>query len=66
MNNGHIRKPLLGEVYQDSGSDILPDRRVGGDIITRSTMNSIVRRKVICFPISLILRNVRPFGHQVV
>ena len=65
-NNGHVHKPLLTEAYQDSGSDVLLDRRMGGDIINRSTLNFVIGRKVFYFPISVILRNVRPFGHQVV
>lgn len=63
-NNGHLDESLMWQENDNCNSVNMSQRRIGGGVIDRLTLRSLEDRRNFLFPFSLILHNVRPFGHQ--
>eukprot|EP00250_Pteridium_aquilinum_P010753 c19609_g1_i2 orf=575-4888(+) len=63
-SNGHINQPLLYEAHEESTLSSIAQKKLGGGLIDRLTVQTLVDRKGPFLLLTLILHNVRPFGHQ--
>ncbi|KAH7294748.1 hypothetical protein KP509_27G016400 [Ceratopteris richardii] len=59
-----FQQPLLYDVQQESINGSMPHKKIAGGLIDKSTIKSLPNRKGPFFLLTLILHNVRPFGHQ--
>ena len=64
---------LVGTSFKQAepyGSQVLSRRRItggaNGGLVTEVTLKSLNNRRDCLFPISLLLHNTRPIGHQVI
>ena len=65
MNEGELRRRPswhLGPSYSSLG---IGRRRIGGATLDAASVRSLEDRHYNIFPVSCLLRNIRPVGHQV-
>ncbi|KAI5062055.1 hypothetical protein GOP47_0022594 [Adiantum capillus-veneris] len=60
----HLNQPLLCSEYEHTTTSSMANKKTGGGLIDNSTIKSLNDRKGPFFPLTFVLRNVRPFGHQ--
>ncbi|MCO5593740.1 hypothetical protein L7F22_047757 [Adiantum nelumboides] len=63
-NSDQLNQSLLHDGNEPITASSMADKKRGSGLIDNFTVKSLKDRKGLFFPLTLILHNVRPFGHQ--